>query len=192
MLLGDSHAEHLFAGVAKSWPEKNVAFYLLDLGEGARESRDNSILGELLASPETSLVVISFHFVAWKDLGAEKMSRLAKRAQFIVGQLKKSGKAVVLVGDIPRFELDASHCLYKSAQNKHHHKCSIPLEVARDQKNSYIKITEKIKLKNELLYIDIFDLMCDANSCSMIRGDKILYRDNNHLNVYGSLYVGGM
>jgi hypothetical protein len=31
---------------------------------------------------------------------------------------------------------------------------------------------------------------CNARSCSMVRDGKLLYRDDNHLNIAGSRFVG--
>jgi hypothetical protein len=33
---------------------------------------------------------------------------------------------------------------------------------------------------------------CNARSCSMVHGGKLLYRDDNHLNIAGSRFVAGL
>jgi hypothetical protein len=49
-----------------------------------------------------------------------------------------------------------------------------------------------IEIKNELKieYIEIDKLFCSSLDCNMTQGNLILYRDNNHLNIYGSRIVG--
>ncbi len=42
----------------------------------------------------------------------------------------------------------------------------------------------------EVGWIDLSSFMCNEMTCSMAPHGQLLYRDNNHLNILGSQYVG--
>ena len=50
--------------------------------------------------------------------------------------------------------------------------------------HNLIKQDPRIKL------IETQQYLCDGKECSMAQDGKLLYRDFNHLNIYGSKYVG--
>ena len=47
-----------------------------------------------------------------------------------------------------------------------------------------------IKQEPRIKLIETQKYLCDGKDCSMAREDKLLYRDFNHLNIYGSKYIG--
>jgi hypothetical protein len=53
-----------------------------------------------------------------------------------------------------------------------------------DALNNFIKARPYVKV------IEVGRYFCNENICSMTRGDEIFYRDNNHLNLNGSSYIG--
>lgn len=48
----------------------------------------------------------------------------------------------------------------------------------------------KIAMENEDVYIfNPIQYFCDENQCSAIQNDKMLYRDEGHLNLTGADYI---
>jgi hypothetical protein len=61
----------------------------------------------------------------------------------------------------------------------------LPSEIEKDS------ALRQIAKEENATYVDIRGLFCSTQDlCSMIRGDKLLFRDNNHLGIYGSGFVG--
>jgi len=197
VLLGDSHAEHLFVGVAESLPEKNVAFHLLNLRDeggtrGSKVTGDDLVISELMAFQRTQLVIMSFHFVGWSELPSDDTQRLVDRARILIQRVRSSGKEVILVGDTPKFPVESEHCVYRNTAGKNHHQCDISIESGLKQRGHYEKVVTALLsgTTEQLPFIDVFNLFCNQTKCSMVRGNWVLYRDNNHLNLEGSRFVG--
>ena len=52
-------------------------------------------------------------------------------------------------------------------------------------------ILRKIAKEESINYVDIRGFFCSTEDlCSMIHGDKLLFRDHGHLGIYGSNFLG--
>ena len=61
----------------------------------------------------------------------------------------------------------------------------------KEKSKSYNNFIDRIKLENKhVKIIDAEKYFCDNKSCSMIADSKLLFRDNNHLNIEGSRFLG--
>ena len=56
----------------------------------------------------------------------------------------------------------------------------------------YLNFFDQLKTKNILpiFFIDTYNLFCKNKLCSMAKNNELLYRDDNHLNINGSIYLG--
>jgi peptidoglycan/LPS O-acetylase OafA/YrhL len=190
-LVGDSHAEHLFLGMAEALPEKNVAFYIKD-GLPLIDNPDFSdIYKSIKISRSIKIVVISAY---WSD----RISSGLNEASFddkllrVVDYLGKSGKNVYITDDVPNFPFDPINCKGKRwPHSPKKNTCTINIDVFNKQKSTYITYLEKIIEKRpDVKLINLGNNLCDSKFCSMTKGDKIFYRDKNHLNLNGSRYIG--
>lgn len=186
VLLGDSHAEHLFLGLAEYIPNKNIGFYIF--GEKPYIDADDFklIFNEILNNNKPQHVVLAMHYAGRLDsLG----SGLYEGFSGTIKALIKAGKSVSLVGDVPRFSHDPGLCVYSfSAQSRS--SCVISRDYFERQSLIYENILVRLAEEYGLQYFSVYNNLCDEYSCSMDKGGVILYRDNNHLNIFGSQIIG--
>jgi len=186
VLLGDSHAEHLFLGLAEYIPSKNITFYILGAKPYVEADDFKHIFNELLSNRTPQHIILTMHFVGRIDsLG----TGLYEGFSSTIEALLKAGKSVTLVGDVPRFSQDPGLCVYSfSAQSRS--SCVLSRDDVRRQSSPYESILMRLAKEYGLTYLKIDDDLCVENVCGMAKGDTILYRDNNHLNIVGSKLVG--
>jgi peptidoglycan/LPS O-acetylase OafA/YrhL len=189
LLLGDSHAEHLFLGIAQQLPKVNVGFY----GKGALPllSKDEfrSIFDHVLNNGDIRQVVISTMWASHKDELIQGKT-LSGELGLVVQALQASGKKVYLTDDLPQFEFDPQRCQFKRPLTQST-KCEAPMSAYQAQRKQYMsELNEVLARHADVGWIDLSSLMCKEATCSMAPNGQLLYRDNNHLNILGSKYVG--
>lgn len=189
VLLGDSHAEHLFLGIAEKLPHVNVGFY----GKGALPflSKDEFklIFEHVLHNADIKQVVISamwasrMHEIAPNETLASELARTVKSIQ-------ATGKKVYLSDDLPQFSFDPQRCKFLRPLTKTT-RCEEPKENLDRQTAKYIAdLQEVVRLNPSVEWVEISSLMCAGATCSMANDGQLLYRDNNHLNIPGSQFIG--
>ena len=186
ILLGDSHAEHLFLGLAEYIPSKNVAFYILDEKPYIGVDNFKPIFNEILNNKAPQHIILTMHFMERVDASG---SGLYEGFSSTISALLKAGKSVTLVGDVPRFNQDAGQCVYSSPL-KPKASCTLSHNNVEQQLSVYNNILERLAREYGLTYLSIYEDLCVDNLCSMSKDDAILYRDDNHLNIIGSKLVG--
>lgn len=189
LLLGDSHSEHLFLGIAEQLPHVNVGFY----GKGALPflSKDEFklIFDRVLHNSDIKQVVIS---AMWASRMHEiaKNETLASELSQVVQALQNSGKKIYVTDDIPKFGFDPQRCKFQRPLMQST-KCDEPRENLDSQRAKYLAdLQEVVRLNPSVEWIEISSLICSVETCSMARDGQLLYRDNNHLNIPGSQFVG--
>lgn len=186
ILLGDSHAEHLFLGLAEYIPSKNVAFYILDEKPYIGVDNFKPIFNEILNNKAPQHIILTMHFMERVDASG---SGLYEGFSSTISALLKAGKSVTLVGDVPRFNQDAGQCVYSSPL-KPKASCTLSHNNVEQQLSVYNNILERLAREYGLTYLSIYEDLCVDNLCSMSKDDAILYHDDNHLNIIGSKLVG--
>jgi hypothetical protein len=58
------------------------------------------------------------------------------------------------------------------------------------QRSIYDNILKRLSKEFGLTYLTIDKDLCADDVCAMFKGETILYRDKNHLNIIGSKLVG--
>ena len=186
VLLGDSHAEHLFLGLADNNPDKNIVFYIFDGKPYFDDPQFKDIYEILLIANKPKLIFLTMHFVQRINDSNELYENLTKN----ILKLQKFGHKVVLLGDIPRYKVHPEDCVFAPTIERSMKHCSMPISEFNNQKAIFDPILKKIASENKLTYIPLDSMLCDEGSCSMINDDTILYRDTNHLNIPGSQLIG--
>ncbi|MBJ6933348.1 acyltransferase [Vibrio cholerae] len=190
ILLGDSHAEHLFYGFAKLLPNLNVASYI----NGGRPSLSDAsftvIFEELLSADGKGKKVIltSFFLEDWKN--GSLSSELAETIE----ALKASGYEVAIVGDVVAFPFKPSECEIIKVRKIYFRdpigRCEVSTDYRLKQKNLYnggLKLLSEI---HNIPYAVADDALCDTHKCSMFdENGSLLYIDTNHLNMKASVKV---
>jgi hypothetical protein len=177
-LIGNSHAEHLFIGLAEQLPSKNVVFYI-QTGRHPFISNKNfeGIYQSVIESKTIKKVIISLD---WQD--SEFITdEIVNTANVLI----KNGKEVYFANDVPIFPFDPKRC--KGVRiNLGELRC-ITKKRINDFEFALFNIAKdnpSIHLLNTLSYF------CNDYECNMSRNNELLYRDNHHLNIKGSQYVG--
>lgn len=188
-IVGDSHAEHLFIGLAEALPQANVVFYLKSSVPVAANPAYQSIFRTVLADPHIRTVVLSAWWtLRFGELQAGVTPEAALRAT--VEPLLAAGKMVWLADDVPNFSFDPRLCKY-AATLLRTYKCSDPADFYGKQLAGYASLfADFARGDPRLKILDLAKHFCDGTTCTMARDGRLLYRDSDHLNVTGSQELG--
>ena len=191
-IIGDSHAEHLFIGLAEALPAKNVAFYIRDtLRPFVSDAEFATIYRHVLESREIRKVILTMYWeraMRPKPIGFSIERDLLATADALI----RSGKEVYLTDDVPAFPFGPKNCNGRRwPHTQTRQRCQAddfqpPNVPSPGQRllHAVVATDPRIKLLRTRQYF------CKAGRCSMIIDDKFLYRDDGHLNINGSRYVG--
>ncbi len=183
-LIGDSHAEHLFPGLAVNLIGKNVAYYI----RGSLPFSDNQdfkqIFEHVLKNKEIKIVIIAAHWISRpKQLKYNSFAQTIKT-------LTDSGKTIYIAGDIPKFSFDPVKCKFENRISFFENKCEEEISVYHAQSNIYSPVLgEILQAFPAVRFLDLSKHFCNNAICSMAFRNQVLYRDHDHLNVQGSNYL---
>ena len=189
VLVGDSHAEHFFLGVAAALPKTNVGWYFGDSIPYFDDPRFASVYAALAADPKVKTVILS---AAWKGRLRRSSSSLGLRAEIsrVLAALLASGKKVYVANDVPSFSFHPGRCKYDGRLG-FPAKCDENISVLNRQLAFYSADLEAAVASNPgARLIDTAHMLCKADACSMVENGKLLYRDGGHLNINGSYLIG--
>ena len=184
-LIGDSHAEHLFLGIAEAMPKKNVAFYIKSTTPYIDNPDFSTIYNYLVPNQTIKQVILTMDWTR-RTTGITEM-KILKTADALLN----SGKKVYLTDDIPTFPFGPERCrgprwpLFTSSICVVNRTNIYNLSTI-SMLQSIIKKDPRIKL----IYTQKH--LCNEIDCSMVKNDQLLYRDTNHLNINGSKYIGAI
>tara|TARA_B110000858_G_scaffold49124_1_gene56630 strand:- start:1943 stop:3871 length:1929 start_codon:yes stop_codon:yes gene_type:complete len=184
VLLGDSHAEHLFLGLAEAFPSKNIVYYILGDEPYFRNESFQTIFSTLISSDLPQKIFLTMHYVGRAKDPNVLFSELAET----ILELQNAGHEVVLLGDIPRYDIHPEECANKMAAMKT--LCSMSKTEAIAQSSIYHDTLTKLSARFSIDYYPISEPLCTKKQCGMFLGTTILYRDYNHLNITGSILIG--
>jgi hypothetical protein len=186
--MGDSHAEHLFIGLAEAMPDKNVVFYskpgmpLMSDGEFA------TVFDVVLQPHHYGTVVLAANWAPKVKKGA--LSQFEQDLDHTVARLLVAGKKVYVLSDVPQFAFDPQRCKYQRPLSGEV-KCEISRQEAQQQLDTYWGAVMQVQKKHPSLRVmNLTDLFCTLETCEMAKQGVLHYRDNNHLNITGSQYLG--
>ena len=117
-------------------------------------------------------------------------SLFAQGLEATVSHLIKSGKKVVFILDNPELGFDPELCSDLSISRKKNASCKVERNAVDERNLEYRKIVNATKSKHpDMQVVDTLLRICDSQYCYAKKGDKFIYRDNNHLTTYGSLLL---
>jgi hypothetical protein len=185
VLLGDSHAEHLFPGLASEFSDKNV-IYLMNSDLPFFTVDHYAKIFQWIANDENiSTVIFSMYWA--KRLPGLKLDDFELKFDQTISFLKKSGKRVIILDDVPDFSFDAKECKYKRLNGRV--KCSEKRHFL-EEVDEYYPYLNEVSQRTGVTVVNLSHLFCSGDECNMTAGNALLYRDVNHLNLQGSLFVG--
>ncbi|KAA0117221.1 acyltransferase family protein [Mycolicibacterium sp. P9-22] len=183
-ILGDSHAEHLFVGMAEGLPAKNVLYSVPGPVPGGRLASDEMkrTSDYIALQPSIGTVILN---IGWSKRGVQDDDLLE-----ILESLTAHGKNVFLTDDIPNYEFEALDCKYRPAPIVPFVRCSQERSRFDEQYATYSKeLRDTVSKVQGAHLLDTARYFCDDHVCRMNVGEVLLYRDGNHLNDVGSKFL---
>ena len=181
-VIGDSHAEHLFPGLAEALPARNVAFYIRNDPLTMKDREVARIVRHVAANPRIDTVVVS---ALWNLRGVHPVE--------LAGMLKTlsvAGKTVFVTDDVPYFPFEPFRCKYRQA-------LFLPTDCAmdagtfrRDYALWYPELVATVRGVPRAHMVNTARHFCGEDTCEMARGGTLLFRDRSHLNIRGSEFLG--
>lgn len=188
-IVGDSHAEHLFIGLAEALAPLNVVFYTRSSLPVVTNHQFDPIFAAVLRDPNIRTVIIS----AWWPLrAAEAGSRtaFADTLGATVTRLADAGKTVYIADDVPNFSSSPRLCKYEGSVLRVN-KCEDDLAFNQRQYDGYIGTLKSLEARSPRVRgLNTTQYFCDATRCSMVHDGRLLFRDSDHLNVDGTRFLG--
>ncbi len=215
LLWGDSHAEHfspLMQAIAGSSGHATISRSFARCPPLARypkrDRRDDAacaaftadVLSEIesLTSDGLEVVVLSGRWL--RVLGAPRIDlrhaaqaegpdhlrqpELAVQLSATVERLVALGLKVALVAPLPEMPFDVPACLAREPP----HRCEVPRQAVDAQRSRVMALLHDIEKRDaNVKVVDFIDQLCDEASCFASRDGIVLYADDNHLSVAGSL-----
>lgn len=184
VIFGDSHAEHLFVGLAEAAPNKNVLYSVPGPLPGGSLASDGMKLMVDYATSQPSIATVIVN-LGWLKRGVQEDDLLD-----ILETLTENGKTVFTTDDIPKFEFDAMDCKYRLAPILPFARCTEERTLFEKQYATYSdSLRDTVRKVPGAHLLNTAWYFCDNYLCSMNRGEALLYRDDNHLNDSGSRFL---
>jgi peptidoglycan/LPS O-acetylase OafA/YrhL len=182
-LVGDSHAEHLFLGLAEALPDKNFVYYYRNALPVRSAADMDRIIDHVASDRAIKTVIVN---AVWARLQAVTGQDLVKTLEAFTS----TGKAVFVTDDVPLFPFDAVACKYRTVPILPRTQCSIDRKLFEE---TYARYYPELKAAVDKVpgvqLLNTAHDFCDDYLCSMTKGETLLYRDSNHLNNVGSRFL---
>ncbi len=109
-------------------------------------------------------------------------------------RLSKTGKKIILIEDIPGLDFNPKECIDTRPFRLHLNGmrfCGIEKEKFEKYAEVYHSIIRRLAIDFSNIHVVYpSKYLCDDKNCYAMKGEQILYRDDNHLSYAGSLYIG--
>ncbi len=182
VLVGDSHAEALFPGLASALSEKNIAYYGAGSGLPLAANPDYSkIFSFVTADPNIRTVLLA---AAWnRKLKLVPIEVWRKQLAETITVLTRAGKRLYLVDDVPQFSFMPMRCKYANRLGRPL-LCDEPDDASEQQ---YIPVFDAVAATAGVRVVSVRRMFCDTGVCSRAADGELLFRDTNHLTIAGSI-----
>jgi peptidoglycan/LPS O-acetylase OafA/YrhL len=169
----------------------------------------NDIYDTLISSPTIKVVVLAGRWAIYQsgrdfdlgqgrriefdglpaDLPQGEMFDAAVEAS--VARLLSAGKEVILIDDWPELGFSPAECVdvrpLTFTDPVLRSPCSVDQKRVQERQAGYRTEFDRLQRKFPTLRtVETNNLFCDGTACSAMSGDKLMYRDNNHLSLDGS------
>jgi peptidoglycan/LPS O-acetylase OafA/YrhL len=189
LLIGDSHAAHLRAGLAATLPDANLMQATASRCKPVLRRRPREAAGcseimryvyrEYLPNNRVDLVIIS---ARWFE---QDLPYVAETVRW----LKHLGVNTVLVGPVVQYNAAVPQLVALAEQ---HHDPGLPLRERRSQEQRVDRAMQAMAAREGVRYASSYQAMCPSGSCLLLVGDHVpIQHDYGHLTREGSIYVVG-
>lgn len=217
MVLGDSHSRHFFHGLKEYYQLKNQSIVsfgkggcppFLDVTVSTDIEKDlkcnvisKSALSFAQQDPGIKTIILAAAFEKYTTnpliplnerlKGKSNDEIFEKSFEEMLLSLSKLDKRIVVLLQIPQLQYDPKTCLNRLIDpfNKIANNCQVEQAEVNLKFKSYISIIEKIKRKIPTVeFFSTEEKLCDKGICKAVVNKSLLYSDDFHLNMEGSLY----
>lgn len=101
-----------------------------------------------------------------------------------VSRLVEKGKKVVLLGQIPKFEV--SHANYLRYRERYPWWPVLNDRLDPDYREANVRVRRLADASDHVLYVDFDSTLCSDGECARRQGGVMLYKDSNHLSATGA------
>ncbi len=180
-IIGDSHAEALYVGLAEAFPQQNVMYVFLQAWPARDTQNAQQAFAQIAARPSIKAVVVNSH---WKFYDPTPV--LARTAQ----ELVDAGKSVYFTDDIPDFPgMDPYQCKYQLGLIGST-RCTRDAAAFRAENDPKVDWLEQVAQQVPGVQIlRTSQYLCGPQECDMSADGKLLFEDTDHLNLNGTRYV---
>ncbi|ADI30623.1 acyltransferase family protein [Methylotenera versatilis] len=188
VIIGDSHAEHLFLGLAEELKNKNVGYYIKSGLPIISNKEFSAIFNEVANNQKITTVIMSSYWSQrLKEVPTD--SSFKNELQKTINMLNKHNKNIYILDDTPNFSFSPKNCKFSGSYLRWH-TCEDEATFFGKQKARYIHTLDDIEKVNlNVKILRTTQLFCDENFCYMAKNGELLYRDPNHLSINGSRFV---
>ncbi|MEZ5503143.1 MAG: acyltransferase family protein [Halioglobus sp.] len=183
-IIGDSHAEHLFIGLAEALNSRNIVYYARGGPPFPGNANFRDIFNYLAGDSAIRTVLIA---AKWEQvLGS--LEREQQEAGFgrLLETLATGNRTIYLVADIPQFRFGPGKCKYAGRlgqDNTCRQESGTALPGREDVTRLFSQLSDKFPAV-KVIHPEAF--FCRGAYCAMNNDGAILYRDHDHLNAHGS------
>jgi hypothetical protein len=199
VLLGDSHAYHVVAGLTKYYDGlgENLLmlgtrhpYWGLDPGDEPYQQATQPMLELALNTPSIRTVVFSTHI---------RLNRSPEGAVYVnaardtLRRFLAAGKHVIFMDDVPILPFDPRSCIKRAgvASSATTSPCAVPREQWDRATAEYESIQKDFAAEfPQVEWFRSSSALCDDAWCHAMIGGRLMYRDDNHLSYDGDLLVG--
>jgi peptidoglycan/LPS O-acetylase OafA/YrhL len=187
-IIGDSHAEHLFIGLSEAIPSKNIVYYTRPTLPIIGNSEFDHVFDYVLSNPDIKTIILDAY---WSNRRNEtpKNTSLFDGLTKTIQNLHEHHKEVIIIDDVPVFSFNPKQCKFVRPLSFKNN-CIDDKNYFDKKYQTYASVFESLKKNKEVTIINTVPLLCDGKNCTMEKDGKLLYRDDQHLNIEGSRYIG--
>jgi peptidoglycan/LPS O-acetylase OafA/YrhL len=188
-IIGDSHAAHLYLGLAEELEDINVASYSV---EGSlpilSNKRFEKIFEYIINNKSVTTIIISAYWSkSFKQI--PKGSSMEAELNETLDSLIKENRFVYITDDVPKFSFSPKKCKYADSIF-HKDSCEENSNYFYKKYRDYISILEAVvKNRTNVKLLKTSKYFCDEKNCTMAKDGLLHYRDNTHLSINGSKYL---
>jgi peptidoglycan/LPS O-acetylase OafA/YrhL len=182
-LIGDSHAESLFPGLAERLADKNVVFYGNGEGLPFLSNPDYARIYDYVLA-DTNIRVVLIAAIWGRKLKPLAISDWRAELTKTVSRLALAGKQVYLVDDVPKFSFLPARCKYDGRFGL----TNLCTDGDENFEATYDPVFKEIAASVVGTHvISVHGRFCKDGTCYMGQNGSLYFRDEHHLTIAGSM-----
>ena len=199
VLVGDSHAYHVVAGLMKYYTSigenllmlgTRFPYWGLDPNESPYQKATDPMLDLALSMPSVKTIVFSTHLRFYTEPHVRYHVDAARNT---FRRFQDAGKDIIFMSDVPRLDFDPRSCIKRAgvASSATKWPCAIPRSDWDEQITKHnIIIGQMAQEFPRIRWFQAAPALCDERECRAMIDGRLMYRDNNHLSYEGDLLIG--